>query len=198
MCYNRSVQKNRVRKILESLADVPMETGYLLVAILEAGYPASRKQIEKKIEEIRYRSLTISKKSITAKERHSFDSLLSNLKRDGLIEKEGKKWSITKHGRDRLKSYDSKYPDLRYAQEGSDNLMIVMFDIPERERGKRAWLRSALTNMGFKMVQQSVWAGKKKVSKRFLKDINKLQIAQYIDILTVTRSGSLRSFEPKS
>jgi len=189
------MKKVTVKKILGELAGASMETGYLIEAILGSGYGASRRQIGRKVEEVRNRSTLIKQKTISKKERHNFHSLLSYLKKDGLIEKKGGEWHITEPGKDKLHSYD-KYPDSKYTGDTNNNLIIVAFDVPESERYKRDWLRSALKNMGLKMVQQSVWAGKRKLSKKFLDDLHKMNSAQYIDIFTVTKSGSLRSFKP--
>ncbi|MBU2101691.1 CRISPR-associated endonuclease Cas2, partial [Patescibacteria group bacterium] len=145
-------------------------------------------------KEIRYRQSVSREGLLSKEERHNFSSMLSYLKKDGLIDKKEGKWRITKGGRDKLGKYVKK-PRPNYPRTQSDNLKIIAFDIPEDKRNKRAWLRSALKNMGFKMIQQSMWAGKRNISRQFLDDLNRMEIIQYVDIFTVTKSGSLRSFK---
>src|SRR3990167_838001 len=73
----------------------------------------------------------------------------------------------------------------------NNRLIIVIFDIPERERRKRAWLRLALKNIGLKLIQRSVWMGKVKIPKEFLDDIRELHLVNFVEIFEITKSGSL-------
>ena len=188
-----TTKKFTSRDILERLTDSTAESAPLLAAIITAGYGASVRQIERKAEKIRSQYSSSPGPIPSVKERHSFNSLLSYLKRDGLIEKSASRWAITKKGRNKLTSYRGRFPNRQYTEEESGNLKIIAFDIPENLRGKRAWLRSVLRNMGFRMVQQSMWAGKRGIPKQFLEDLRTLKIVQYVDIFTVTKSGSLRA-----
>jgi DNA-binding transcriptional regulator PaaX len=125
--------------------------------------------------------------------------LFYKLKRDGLIlhnipgrryflsPKGQKKWQSLSAQIERLKEFNSD----NYHREKSKELMIVIFDIPEHERRKRVWLRSVLKNLGFKMVQKSVWIGHCQIPEIFLKDIQRLRLARYIEIFKATKYGSL-------
>lgn len=188
-------RKTVVEKILETLTSSAIESAYLFVAISQAGYGASRKQIEKKLEEIKAGQQPVQKS--LHRKRHSFYSTLSYLKKDGMIEKAGDKWRITPRGKEKLIALKiHKRPEHeRYKSEHDDILKIVMFDIPEKERWKRDWLRDALTMLGFRLVQKSVWAGKKRIPKEFLEDLARYNILDYVDMFTVTKSGSLRSWK---
>ena len=70
--------------------------------------------------------------------------------------------------------------------------MIVVFDVPEKERRKRDWLRSVLKRLELKMVQKSVWIGKVKIPKELLDDLFNLKLLDYVEIFEVSKSGSLR------
>ena len=83
----------------------------------------------------------------------------------------------------------------RYKTESDDELKIIIFDIPEKERQKRDWLRSVLKNLKFSMLQKSVWAGKIKLPKQFLEDLSKNKIIPYVDIFTISKRVSLRKLE---
>jgi len=86
-------------------------------------------------------------------------------------------------------------PNNKYKSQSNDTLKIVIFDIPEREREKRDWLRIALKNLNFNMVQKSVWIGKAKLPKEFVQDLNRMNIFTYVEIFAVTKAGSLRSLK---
>ena len=135
-----------------------------------------------------------------------FYSLVSYLKQDGLIRKEkitGKiTISITDKGKRKLEflkeSYSIQLPSFRYEYESEreisqDNAVtIVTFDVPEKERSKRDWLRCALNNMEFNMIHKSVWMKSGQIPERFLDDLKAMKMAKYLEIFAVTKNGSLR------
>ena len=71
-------------------------------------------------------------------------------------------------------------------------VIIVSFDVPERERRKRDWLRDALRNLGLRMVHKSVWIGKQKLPREFLADLARLRLTDFIEVFEVGKQGSLR------
>ena len=190
------MSKTTIEQVLEILADGAVESLYLVAAIHEAGYGASQKQIERKKEEIRNRKLTRRKEEEFIQKRRNLYSLLSYLKRDGLIEKQNTFWGITPLGKAKLQRMKAQPKRGTYKREADDTLKIVIFDIPEKERWKRAWLRDALRNLGFKILQKSVWIGKKKLPQEFLEDLKKYNLLNYVEIFSVTKSGTLRSLKP--
>ena len=115
--------------------------------------------------------------------------------------KNGKKFfSITPRGKKKLDILllrkTQVLPRINYnvVPEEKNNLLIVAFDIPEKERRKRDWLRSSLRHLGLKMIQKSVWIGKIKLPDDFIKDIGVLNLAQFVHIFEVGKEGSLRDF----
>ena len=58
--------------------------------------------------------------------------------------------------------------------------MIVAFDIPEREKRKRGWLRRELANLGFEMLQKSIWLGPSPVPKDFIQSLRDAELLGYI------------------
>lgn len=191
----RPMNKTMIERVLVTLADGAAESLYLVVAIHEAGYGASRKQIERKQGEIRNRKFTRQKEEEFIQKRRNLYSLLSHLKQDGLIEKENAFWGITPLGKAKLQGMKAKPKKGVYKREIDNTLKIVIFDIPEKERWKRAWLRDALQNLGFKIIQKSVWAGKVKLPQGFLEDLEKYNLLNYVEIFSVTKSGTLRSLK---
>ena len=115
-----------------------------------------------------------------------YQNLLSRLQRDGLVvvsrAQESWPFVLTRKGiaqlaklRQRLGEGDLPRSP-HYAKESSPMLTIVTFDIPERDRHKRDWLRSALKNLSFRMLQKSVWIGKIKIPEAFFADLRRFKI----------------------
>lgn len=178
------------RKVIEALAGTALTSAQLFVAIIEAGYGASYNKIMRKLDEVQTRGGQGIKKPIRLKRRrNSFYSTLYRMRREGLIELKNGKWFTTVLGK---KAAAEKSV---YQREADSTVKIVIFDVPEETASKRAWLRSALKNLGFKMLQKSVWMGKVKVPERFMKELREKNLLDYVEILAVTKAGSLRDIQ---
>jgi len=105
-------------------------------------------------------------------------------------------FSITRRGRERLavlKTLQKKeLPHATFQKEIGDTFLIVAFDIPERERRKRRWLRLALRQLGMDMVQKSVWIGKVKLPEEFLGSLHHLGLMGYVEIFAISKAGTLK------
>jgi CRISPR/Cas system-associated endoribonuclease Cas2 len=190
--------------ILALLKEGALEATDVFEAFLRAGYGASSRRLNYERNRIRLRR---EQKSISyIEKRHArqrYDNLVSFLRRDGLIQRTGirKKsvLSITHKGRVALQKLFSKkqeeLPATRYVPVSSNTFVICVFDIPERERRKRAWLRAALQGMGMHLIQKSVWLGKIKIPNDFLDAVDRIKILPYIEIFEITKSGSLRHIQ---
>jgi|SRR3989344_345659 len=191
--------------ILEAVSGTVSSIPDLIEAILQSGYGASSRKIQRNFEKIKS-SRTYSSKKTEQLEKQRYYNLIYQLKRDGLIaedkEKDSKikKLRLTLIGTRKLDLLRRKLkkiiPAPRYEEDSNGEkqvptVTIVIFDVPEQYRSKRYWLREALRNIGLKMVQKSVWLGKVKIPKQFLSDIGELKLAGYVQIFEVTKSGSL-------
>ena len=129
-----------------------------------------------------------------ALELQRFYSMLNRLKRDGLIKRKktdkGVFWDITFFGLNKLKILEENKVD--YKSESDNKFKIILYDIPEKERKKRAWLREVLRRLEFKMLQQSAWIGKNKIPEDFLADLQRKNLLPFIHILEVTKTGTVR------
>mgnify|MGYP001558204146 CR=1 FL=1 len=136
------------------------------------------------------------------RDRQKFYRLLNHLKSQGLIEgeKRGKKtfWQITKKGGEKLALLRERNlygkEGACYEAEGDDTFKIITYDIPIAEDKKRSWLRWSLENLGFTLLQKSVWVGKKKIPEKFLINLRKRKMITYIHIFEVRKSGTLKEF----
>lgn len=188
-------------KFLELLSEIGSSSINLFEAFLSSGYGASSRKIEFQLNKISKRNQASEIDQIERKRRaRQYFNLVASLKRDGLIseakKEENRLFSITKKGFLTLtklrKRRNTALPATQYRPQESKTLTIVAFDIPEREHRKRVWLRSALKNIGLAMLQKSVWVGKVKIPKEFLVDIKEMRIAEYVQILGVSKEGSLK------
>lgn len=135
------------------------------------------------------------------RKRQQFYSTLNKLKREGLIVKKrsglASLWSISKKGKGRLAELYKRGsaiqlpPPQKYPKKKSSGLIVVSFDIPERERRKRDWLRSHLIALGLSSLQKSVWIGRVGLPQEFLKDLRKYKLLPYIHVFSVNKKGTI-------
>jgi len=138
-------------------------------------------------------------------ERQRFYNLLSHLQKEGLVEKHKNKkgrnsfWVITPKGEKKLKKLKEKQdkvlPKLSYKLEKDNELKIIIFDIPEKERHKRDWLRQNLLALDFKPLQKSVWIGYTKLPEEFFEELKNLNLLSYIEIFTIHKTGTIKKYK---
>jgi DNA-binding transcriptional regulator PaaX len=63
--------------------------------------------------------------------------------------------------------------------------VLVLFDIPEKKRKTRNWLRLQLKLWEFEMLQQSVWLGKGPLPKEFTNRLKLLNISECVKIFKI-------------
>lgn len=104
---------------------------------------------------------------------------LSRLKARGYVgNKDG--WILTKRGRSLLKQrrlldfIPSPFPN------NNTREIIVSFDIPEKDRKVRNWLRNQLKVFNYTMLQQSLWIGPGPLPDIFYKRLQDLNIRKHI------------------
>ncbi|OIO48294.1 MAG: hypothetical protein AUJ32_00885 [Parcubacteria group bacterium CG1_02_40_82] len=186
-------------KILEFLEGSAQFVDDMLF-VFSLPHGTSYSKMEYFLEKRREQADKIVPKQIRKQTRQCFNVFFYRLKKDGLVEKKNKNkkslLKLTPKGREILQKLRSTIlPNNKYKSQSNDTLKIVIFDIPEREREKRDWLRIALKNLNFNMVQKSVWIGKAKLPKEFVQDLNRMNIFTYVEIFAVTKAGSLRSLK---
>ena len=140
------------------------------------------------------------------RERQTIYNLLGRLEAQGLIirKEQGRKsvFSITRKGAEKYRGWKKLLTAIkkkggflpgaavRYEKRPSRHPIVVSFDIPEKESSKRAWLRSALRNLDFKMLHQSTWIGDNSLPKEFVQEIGRLGMRRYVHIFSVMRGGT--------
>lgn len=63
-----------------------------------------------------------------------------------------------------------------------DSSLMVIFDIPEKERAKRRNLRLLLRELAFKQIQKSVWVSKFDSRKYLELELKKNHLGRYVQI----------------
>ena len=185
---------HKIKSILFILERKVLPTAEILDIFLSNYHSSYRKA-----RRLLYGTENFNKKINSAEiERQRFYALLTKLKSQNLIEKQmssGREkhtlWKITATGLKKL-NWLQKKPRKDYEITADDKLKIVVFDIPEKEKWKRVWLREVLGLCGFKMLQRSVWAGKNKIPEEFLADLRNFNMLEYIHIFEVSKKGTLK------
>lgn len=114
---------------------------------------------------------------------------LSRLKKRGLIKSNKKIWEISQKGKNYLKNklvLKAHFNYLKFQKEREKN-MIIIFDIPEKERKKRDWLRKKLIDLEFIPIQKSVWFGPSPLPEEFIKYLNKINILSCLKFFKATK-----------
>jgi len=196
----------KTQLILENLKKAGRTTEFLLNVFL-GGYnykKMKRRVLYPTLPDFSERDVVKIDPQLLQKEKHKFYSLLYNLKKQGFIKKDkkGKRvfWKITLLGGkrcERLKTY-FRFPKFNYKQEKDSEINIVVFDIPEKHRAKRDWLRYTLTDLGFIILQKSVWVGKNKLPEEFLKTLAELNLIDFVHIFKINKLGTIKELNSLS
>lgn len=136
------------------------------------------------------------------RERQRFSTLLNHLKREGLIEKRGTNkrsaWHITKMGRKKYTSMQEQKKNnlfsvayIDFSPLTGSGTTIITFDIPERDRRKRDWIRNVLIEMGCRLLQKSVWVGKGSVDEKFIHALRERRMIDCVHIFSINKSGTV-------
>jgi hypothetical protein len=80
-----------------------------------------------------------------------------------------------------------------YERKIGESVVVISYDIPVAFNRERNILRDILRMLGFELIHKSVWIGKVLLPERFIVDLSKLGILDYIEILEVTKNGTLKS-----
>lgn len=183
-------------KALEILEEGIMNQLDFFDAMLSSGYGASMGKIEYEYKKNRRISDTgkLKEENLNRRKRR-LQLFLSQMKHDGLIKTSDQNLKISDKGKQKIIGLKNRLPDRHYEVENSDRIVIISFDIPEKLRRKRNWLREVIKNLGFTMIHQSVWVGRVRVPKEFILDLERMRILEFVEIFEVTKTGSLKKLQ---
>ena len=172
--------------ILEHLA----ENGHLLIDALLPRHPRSR--LARALLGLDRRRYSSAKST-----RHTISTLLCRLRKEGLVASAGTKrktvWTITGKGKKLLRDVPSrKLVITDYELPPEDHVIrLVSFDIPERQRSKRDWLRKTLLSCDYNLLHKSVFIARRPLPDQVLEEIEELDLTQYVHIVGLDKKGTL-------
>lgn len=186
-------------KILEFLEEGVTTIIDLGAAVAGGGSIA---QVQRKFEKYHFKHPSqLEKSKELVQKRNKLAKLLYKLKKEGLITEKGDGLKLTFQGRRKLdilrKKLTARLPVKDYPKEKDDKFKIIIFDIPESQRHKRAWLRSVLISLDFSLLQKSVWFGKSKIPQDLIEDLEKLELLPFVEIFEVSKTGSIKLISGK-
>ncbi len=183
-------------KFLDLIQEVGGSFEDHLVGFLKAGYGASVRGIEYETgKHRRYRERDILEKQLERRLKQRYFVMRRTLEQQGVIGSSNGKMIITQKGifkMRRLRGYAAerlRIPAYKLG-DGSRATMII-FDIPEKDRRKREWLREVLRGMGCRRIQQSVWLAVGVLPKDFLVDLDRMRLSEFVEICEITKTGTL-------
>ncbi len=125
-----------------------------------------------------WRSVRIQRRvlyELVKKRRHKnqqiFNNNLHRLKNKGVISFDSKKNVVI--NKKELQSYVS-FKNMNVKPTGEIQV-LVLFDIPEKKRKVRNWLRLQLKLWNFKMIQQSAWLGGRSITERIFRPLKSIR-----------------------
>ena len=145
---------------------------------------------------IRRREEERTRARLDAKERHRLATLIYQLKSAGILKPSPTSdgW-LTKKGKEKLAYLQELlFKKKRYGCPKRGPLTLVIFDIPERYRGYRDWIRAVLYTLKFQMLQKSVFAGRIKIPEEFIRDLEQKNMLNHVHIFTLSKRGTLESY----
>lgn len=119
----------------------------------------------------------------------TFATILWRLQKQGLVERDKNKWTITGLGKAIIRK--TKFKQKAELPPKDNMARLVIFDIPERDRKKRLWLRLELTACNYKLLQKSVWVGYRPLPKEFMESLEYLNLRHYVRIFSIRSKGTL-------
>ena len=188
------MQGRKKLDILELLGHGTMAFGDVLDAIVSGhGKGSVRKKTDRLMRRADDRHAAVRSMAEDRAEKARLRVIVSRLQKNGLVEKsDGGSIAITKRGRQCLIDLQKGVmPPRRYSMRKSSRAVVVIFDIPERDRRKRGWIVAALRGMGFALVQKSVWMGAGKLPADFIADLGKMQLMRHVRIFSVVETGTI-------
>ncbi len=110
---------------------------------------------------------------------------LWRLRKLGFVEKRESKYFLTKAGRKLMQYVLSREKAIRKKWDGK--YRVVIFDIPEKKRRVRDWLRSELYLLNYKKLQKSVFVGKHPLPSDLIEEIKSAKIGNCVNYLLLEK-----------
>ncbi len=182
-----------IYKILNSIGNQALNYFDFTEAFLKSGYGATGNKIEYQFNKLQKQRVALR---LNEQKTKHFKNYLSKLKTDGLIlENSSKQIYLSKKGKKKLDNFKNSPISNKadYKKQVGEKVVVVSYDIPVAFNRERNILRDILKMLGFNLIHKSVWVGKVRLPERFITDLHRLGILEYVEILEVTKNGTLKS-----
>lgn len=127
---------------------------------------------------------------VSGPDRRKIYGSFRNLENRGLVSRvNDDKYKFTKNGIKWFEKSRFKYLKPKVGK-WDKKWRIIIFDIPQEKHNKRNWLRKKLRNMGFYMVQKSVFAFPYPCEEELGYICSHLDVNDYVDIIMADSIGS--------
>ncbi|MCX6752083.1 MAG: hypothetical protein NTZ87_01100 [Candidatus Nomurabacteria bacterium] len=180
-------------KILNSLESGVFNYIDFTNAFLKAGYGATGGKIKYEFFKIQNKRIN---SQLDKQKMDKFRKYLYKLKSQGFIlENSSKQIYLSDKGKKKLDNFKKSFSLNKdaYKKRIGESVIVVSYDIPVAFNRERNILRDMLRMIGFNLIHKSVWVGKVTLPERFIVDINRLGIIDYVEILEVAKNGTLES-----
>jgi len=131
----------------------------------------------------------IFKKYKHDKNKRKFSNLMYYLKKNSYIKakkiENGQGIMITKEGIDKALKASFVLDGHKKRKDGK--WVMLIFDIPQKQKTARMLLRSILSNLGYKLFQQSVWISPYDISEKTEKLLQLHSLENYIKIFLIEK-----------
>ncbi len=127
----------------------------------------------------------LNERRLQLSQRGSVKSAIFRLQAKGYVANTSAGWYLTSAGKVHVKeTHLLGYIASPFKETDRKNIVIA-FDVPERDRAKRDWLRNQIKIFGYKMLQQSLWIGPGPLPKSFIKRLEDLNLRKSTKIFKV-------------
>lgn len=128
----------------------------------------------------------LRERELTRYKQESVRSRLYKLRAKRYVTNTHSGWSLTKRG-ERLSEKRAllSYIPSPFSKQCPAGIVLA-FDIPERDRKIRNWLRNQIKIFGYKMLQQSLWIGPGPLPPLFLKRLENLGIRKNVKTFKIS------------
>jgi len=134
----------------------------------------------------RFRDI-LYEKELNKRTKASISVALSRLQARRLVSLTDSAWSITMYGRKEI-AHTMIFAFIPNPfNEKEPHTVILSFDIPEKDRIKRNWLRNQIKIFGYKMLQQSLWIGPGPLPPVFSKRLEEMAIRKHVKTFKISK-----------
>lgn len=181
------------RQIKNKLKEVPANIGFAsiaaLVCLAEGGTTAldeilkgpSRGLGKSYARILKQRTFWDYYEELKDLQKNSARTMLWRLEKKGLVKKKEKQYQLTIQGLKIVKIIKKEGVE----KEWDGKWRMIMFDIPEKKRNERNWLRYQLMAVDYKPLQKSVFIGKEPIGEDVFKDLMEHNLVRYLRMITV-------------